>query len=149
MSKQKRKTGQQHDGGRNKMLARIHCLKRDLGMSDEDYRAMLINSFGVDSAGKLSKMLLRDLVRSLERGARKKARKTYPGRPRNMETDRGRQLGKIEALLAEAGRPWAYADGIAKAMHQVERVQWCDAQQLRGVITALTKDARRHGRNAE
>ena len=136
--------------GRNRQLARLHCLKRDLHFSEEDYRAMLVNSFNVDSAGKLDARLLAGLVKSLERSARQRASKPYPGRPRNMDAgERAAQLSKVEALLAEAARPWAYADGIARAMFGVEKVSWCDSDHLRGVITALVKDAKRHGRRTE
>jgi len=34
---------------------------------------------------------------------------------------------------------WNYADGIAKQMFKRERLQWCNAAELRGVITALVK----------
>ena len=74
-------------------------------------------------------------------------RPAYPGRPHNFDAaDAPRELKKIEALLAEAGRPWSYADAIAKRICGVERVAWCKSAQLAGVIAALSVDAERHGR---
>jgi phage gp16-like protein len=73
----------------------------------------------------------------------------YPGRPNNMDdVDKGRLLKKIEALLAEAGRPWKYAHSMAKRISKdhTDRVQWCDAHDLHKIVAALMYDAKRHGR---
>ena len=71
----------------------------------------------------------------------------YPGRPGNInDVDKGRLLKKIEALLAEAGRPWKYAHGMARRMFTIERVQWCEPFQLHKIVAALIYDAKRHGR---
>jgi len=68
----------------------------------------------------------------------------YPGRPANMDDqDRGKLLKKIEALLAEAGRPWAYADGIARKMFRVDKIAWCRAGDLHKIVAALMIDQRR------
>uniref|UniRef100_UPI000B0306D7 phage protein GemA/Gp16 family protein n=1 Tax=Pseudomonas sp. GTC 16482 TaxID=1661693 RepID=UPI000B0306D7 len=60
--------------------------------------------------------------------------------------DKAKLVGKIEAQLAEAGRPWEYGDGLAKRLYKVERLEWLDAKQLSGVVAALAKDAKRNGR---
>ncbi len=46
-------------------------------------------------------------------------------------------MGKIEALLVDNNLPWAYADGIAKQMFKVEKVDWLERGQLRKVVAAL------------
>ena len=61
-------------------------------------------------------------------------------------SDRAAKLGKIEALLAEASRPWEYAHSLAKRMYKIDALEFCDHAQLTGVITALVKDAQRNGR---
>ena len=145
-----------HPKERNKLLARVHMAKGALGLDEETYRAMLVNSFDVDSAGHLSPVLLKKLAESLEREARAKqrtpnpklrtkSRPYYPGRPRNMDGgERAAQLSKIEALLADMALPWGYADGIAKHMHGSHKVAWLnDCRQRGGIITALVKEARR------
>jgi phage gp16-like protein len=71
----------------------------------------------------------------------------YPGRPGNMnDVAKGPLLKKIEALLAEANRPWSYAHSIAKRMLGIDQVQWCRSDQLHKIVAALMVDARRHGR---
>lgn len=139
------------EGQRNKLLAKVHILIKDLGMDDETYRAMLENSFGVNSAGKLNMVVLRQLVMSLGRSAnQQKRRKSYPGRPHNVETtERGPQLAKIEALLTEAGREWAYADTLAQRICKVEMVAWVETGELYKIISALVKDAQRNGRRVK
>ena len=59
------------------------------------------------------------------------------------------ELKKIEALLAEARRPWSYADAIAKRMYRVERVAWCTPDQARGLVAALVANAAREGRRTK
>lgn len=72
------------------------------------------------------------------------------GRPKGIMEWTGDQLAlmtKVEALLADMKLPWDYADGIAKRMYGVGcfRVDMCDAKQMRGVITALTKRQQKKG----
>jgi phage gp16-like protein len=134
------------------MLARVHIAKTRIGMDEDTYRAMLVNSFGADSAGKLNPDVLRQLMQVLEREARQKARAPYPGRPRNIEasgedeSSRSRQLRKIEALLAEANLPWAYADGIARRVCKTDKAAWVETGDLHKIIAALVKHAQRNGR---
>lgn len=68
----------------------------------------------------------------------------YPARPHS--TDTRPQIQKIEALLAEAKRPWAYAVGMARKMYARERLEFCAPDELAGIIAALMVDAKRHGR---
>jgi uncharacterized protein DUF1018 len=82
----------------------------------------------------------------------KKSRKsnscnTYPGRPKNMnDPEKGKMLKKIEAILAEAGRPWSYVHTMTKRMFGLDRVEWCHPGQLHKLISSLMYDAKRHGR---
>lgn len=84
-----------------------------------------------------------------ERTAQVRSKQTaYPGRPKNMDDPvKGRLLKKIEALLAEAGRPWTYAHSMARRMFSIECVQWCKAHQLHKIVAALMYDAKRQGRD--
>lgn len=134
---------------RVKQLAKIHLLAKQAGLDEEAYRYMLRQVAGVDSAAKLDDAGRRKVLDHLRR--QRGGGRGYPGRPHNLGSgaDSGAQLAKVEALLAEAKRPWAYADGLARRMYGVERVAWCQPEQLRGLIAALMKDAQRHGRRTE
>ncbi len=134
---------------RNMQLSKIHIAKKDLGLDDETYRALLERVAGVRSAKDLSprqfEAVLAEFVRLgwSSAPAKKQGRKApvvVPGREK--------LVAKIEAFLTEAKRSWAYADGMAMRMFKVERVEWLDPGQLQKMIAALTYDARRHGRPA-
>lgn len=129
------------DARRAAELARIHCAKRDLGLDDETYRALLEQVAGQRSAAELDAAGRRAVLDHLTNLLKRSGRPTYRRRPTNMRHKP--MLTKIEAYLAEAGRPWSYADAIAKRQCGVERVQWCTDEQLRAIIAALYRDAQR------
>jgi phage gp16-like protein len=132
---------------RNLQLSKIHIAKKDLGLDDETYRALLARVAGVRSAKDLNPRQIGAVLAEFSRlgwesaPAKKHGRKAPKAAP-----DRVKLVGKIEAFLAEAKRSWAYADGMAMRMFQVERVEWLDPAQLQKMVAALTYDARRHAR---
>lgn len=136
---------------RNRLLAKIHCAKRDLALDDACYRAMLTEVTGKDSAGDCNRAQLLAVVRHLAARGWGKKKGGYPRRPKNMDRadSRSRQLKKIEAYLAEAGRPWAYADSMAKRICKMDLIQWVPTGNLYKIIAALKRDAERHGREPE
>ncbi|USE78083.1 regulatory protein GemA [Cupriavidus gilardii] len=125
-------------------LAKIHIAKKQLAMEDEDYRAMLRSIGGVESAKDLSPIGAAKVMSHLERCGFKPLRQV--GRRPRPTRDKNALVGKIEALLAEAERPWSYADAMAKRMFGIEKIDWCDVDQLWRIAAALQKDAKRHGR---
>lgn len=121
-------------------MAKIHIAKKDLGMSDDDYRAVLEIKFGQDSASRLTIPQLSQLVDHFvalgwEAGSK--------GKPKRPASGRAPLLSKIEAYLAEQRRPWAYADAMAKHMFGTERIAWCEPNELSKIVAALEYDARR------
>ncbi|EDV4904287.1 regulatory protein GemA, partial [Salmonella enterica subsp. enterica] len=69
------------------------------------------------------------------------------GRRPRVATGRKAILSKIEALLADAGRPWGYLDGITERMlGEKKPVEWLDDEQIYKVMQMLIVDAARHGR---
>lgn len=124
---------------------KIQIARRQLGLDDDTYRAILKRTVGVESSKGLSPAQTSRVLAELERlGFKPKPAK---GRAKpSPAADRKRLVGKIEAQLAEANRPWEYADAMALRMFKVERVDWCDSEQLRRLIAALVYDAKRHGR---
>ena len=135
---------------RRRELARIHIGAKALGLDRDGYEVMLWTVARVKSAADLDERGRRAVLAHLTAvGFRARpGGRTHPGRPHNIESgDRGPMLKKIEALLADAGRPWAYADAMARRMCHVERVAFCDLAQLRKLVSALVYAAkRRHGR---
>lgn len=131
---------------RRRDMAAIHIAAKQLGMDDGTYRDMLWSVARVRSAADLDFTGLQRVRAHLKACGFKSAKpKTpHPGRPSNIDSaDRGPLLRKVEALLTDARREWAYADGMVKRMFHVERTQFCTPEQLRKLIAALTYDQRR------
>lgn len=127
-------------------LAKVHIAKQQLGMDDDSYRALLTRVAGVKSAKDLNPRQMGAVLAELERlGFKPKS--TRQGRAKPVTTNnKQKYVNKIEALLAEAKRPWSYADAMAKHMFKVERVEWLDASQTQRLMQALIIDAQRNGR---
>lgn len=131
-------------------LAKIHIAKSQLGMDDDVYRELLARVAGVRSAKDLSPRQVGRVLAEFERlGWQPKATAKGKAQGRtapNPAAEREKLVGKIKAQLTEAGRPWEYVDAMALRMFKVERVEWCDTDQLRRLVAALTYNAKRHGR---
>lgn len=133
---------------RRSLLAKVHIAAKALGLDDETYRDMLEALTGKRSAGKLTdKQLVLVLAAMRNKGWKDEDPRPARKNPQPRATP-GCQLllGKIGALLADSGRPWAYAVGMAKHMNYPERLEWAKPEQLRGIIAALTKDAQRRAK---
>lgn len=128
---------------RNQQLSKIHIAKKYLGLDDDTYRALLSRVTGKSSAKDLSPLQVANVLREFERLGWKPTHGRDKPKP---AADRAKLVGKIEAQLAEAGRPWEYGDGLAKRLYKVERLEWLDSVQLQGVVATLAYDAKRHGR---
>jgi len=134
---------------KNAQIAKIHMGKTHLNMDDETYRAFLQRVAGVDSCKQLTGKQLARVLFELEKlgfkpGASKKAGR---GRPR-LPQSRAKVLSKIEALLTEGGRPFAYADGMALQMFKRQRLEWLTDSELYKLLQALIIDANRRKRRA-
>lgn len=136
---------------RKNMLAKIHVAKKQLALSDEDYRDTIETLFGERSAAKLNNRHLEDLLRHFsskgfeERTVR--ARKGDKAAPSEKDMNRKAMLSKIEAQLSEIGSqqgkhvPWEYPAAILKRMFKVDKLEWAKPDQLRAVIAALHRKA--------
>jgi phage gp16-like protein len=131
---------------RNIQLSKIHIAKKDLALDDETYRAVLKRVAGVTSAKDLTPVKIAAVLAEFQRlGWEPKPKAKGRDAPK-VAADRQKLVGKIEAFMAEAGRSWAYADGMALRMFKVDRVEWLNPQQLGSMVAALTYDAKRHQR---
>lgn len=125
-------------------LAKIHIAKKDLALDDDTYRAVLQGMTGKASSKDLTETEALNLLAYFKRcGWKPKARR----RP-NPPMDKAALISKIEAQLAESGRPWAYADGMARHMFKIDKVDWCEPDQLKRIVAALAYDAKRNGRTS-
>ena len=162
----KQKRGSLAQEQRKSLLAKIHVAKKQLGLDDAEYRAMLEGNFGVNSASLLDMQGLERMVfimRSYgfapKRGSARRGESRKRAVPALLtakgDNFRRRALvEKIEAQLAEKGRiegtdvPWGYALAILKRQSGgiTRSLDHATEDQLRGVIAALAFDAKRNGR---
>jgi phage gp16-like protein len=123
-------------------LAKIHIAKKELGMDDDTYRAMLKQLTGFSSSKDLNADERRKVLEHLKKAGFKGQ---HPGKPHNLPSNspRSAKLGKIEALLADGKLPWAYAVAIAGRMYDKERLEFCSDDELTGIIAALVNDQKK------
>lgn len=135
---------------RKRELAMIHVAKKDLALPDDEYRSLLLVVTGKSSSADLDwqgrKKLLDHFKKAGFKVKAKAGARPLPG----VAPDRMPRMRKIEALLADAGRSWAYADGVAKKLFatttRIERIEFCDGDHLAKVIAALIYDAKRRAK---
>lgn len=122
-------------------LAKIHIGKTQLALDDDTYRTMLRSVGGAGSAKDLSAAGAAKVLRHME-NCGFKPKHSDKRRPR-VAAPRTAQLGKIEALLADAGRSWDYVNGMVKRICKVDAIEFCDDIMLGKLIAALKIDAKR------
>jgi len=137
-----------NDPTRNKDLKRIHTYKNLLGLDDETYRDMLKCLTGKTSSADMDYKqrwrVIQEMSKRLPHDKRPVAppKKGYPQRPAVID-HKEPLIGKIEALLTESNKPWAYAHAIAKKMFSIDLVEWCDCEQLHKIVAALVYNQKR------
>lgn len=130
-----------------RLIGAIKAGQSFLGWDDATYRGVLCRLTGKRSSTKCSIRELEGVKEYMHsQGYPRKAPKGKGRRP-NVANRRKAILSKIEALLAEGGLSWAYAEGIASHMYKQHVIEWLDDDQLHGVMVALTQRARRQGRS--
>jgi len=122
-------------GNREKAL--IHVAKQKLGLSDEDYRAILA-SVGVSSSKELNHVQLDEVMRRFHSGGFSYGGRKTVNRGRKAPADKAPLLGKIGAILADTGLTDAYVNAMAVRMFGVQSYQWLDVEQLWKVAAALS-----------
>lgn len=133
---------------RQNMLAKVHLAKKELGLSDPDYRQVLRHNFGVESSAGLSDRELSDLLDHFKsKGWTPKSQGRPAENSRDIKPpvpgDRRPLMDKIEAMLAEMGRlegrrvSWKYAAAILKKQGGPDYLNWATATQLVKVVQAL------------
>jgi phage gp16-like protein len=127
-------------------LGKIHIAKKALGLDDDCYRDVLWTVCRVRSAADLDSTGRFKLIKHFESLGWSQGRKKAPKSSGKMTPE---QMGKIEALLADASRPWQYAHSMATRMFKKDRLEWITVSEARKLIAALEYDAqKRHLRSS-
>lgn len=126
-------------------LAKIHILAAQLQLDRETYEAVLLRLGSVTSAAKLDPMSRGMVVEYLKRALGAAAHEGHRAQaPHNLGSKP--LLAKIEALLADGKKPWAYAEALAKRICKKDRLAFCSSDELRKVVAALSYDQKRRER---
>lgn len=128
-------------------LAKIHIAKKDLGMEDDAYRAMLMDVAKVDSASKLDfHGQFAVLQRFKELGWKPKFRKIGPKSHKPKWTGKKSQGDKIRALWIEMADIGIIKNGSEDALRsyikrmskgRFEAPQFCDEDTASRIIESL------------
>ncbi|EJP3174601.1 regulatory protein GemA [Salmonella enterica] len=130
-----------------RLIGAIKTGQSFLGWDDATYRGVLCRLTGKRSSTKCSIRELEDVKEYMHsQGYPRMAPKGKGHRP-NVANRRKAILSKIEALLAEGGLSWAYAESIAHRMYKQKVLEWLDDEQLHSVMIALIKQSKRKGRS--
>lgn len=128
---------------RTRELGRIHILAKQLGLTRDQYEAVLLTHARVDSAALLDahgrSVVIKHLEAVLARSGKKPPRRQRPA------LGKSELVSKIRKLLMTAKPPRddAYADAMAKRMFGVDQFTWCDGDQLWRLVAALSIDRKR------
>lgn len=117
-----------------------------LGLDDATYRQMLASLTGGKTSCKDCSLDELQRIREYMHKQGFPRSSARHGRRPKVALTKKTLLAKIEALLAEAKRPWAYAEGLAAHMFKQHVLEWLTEEQLASVMKALIIDAKRHGR---
>lgn len=130
-----------------KLVGAIKAGQNFLKWDDATYRNVLARLTGKRSATLCSLTELQTVREYMhQQGYPRKSAKH--GRKPSVAPSRAGLLSKIEALLTEAGRPWQYAESMAKHMFKGRQaIEWLTTEELTKLMVALNIDARRRRRN--
>ncbi|MFV5906035.1 gp16 family protein [Klebsiella oxytoca] len=127
-----------------RLISAVKMGQNYLAWDDETYRAVMARITGKQSATKCSLKELGLVLDYMHEQGFPKNKKH--GRRPQVPKSREHILAKIEAMLADAGRPWNYAEGMAKKMFKRDAVQFLTYDELDKLMIALIIDQRRRER---
>ncbi|WP_325893004.1 gp16 family protein [Grimontia sp. NTOU-MAR1] len=141
---------------RTRLIRLIHIGKRELGLDDETYRALLQRETGKDSCKNMLNNELDTVLRVMERQGfkRKKTSKPSQNKKRLSPKTQGQPtvISKIRALWITMAKDGVIRDGSEAALNAyvrrmtknqtgrgVDNLAWCSAQEALNVIERLKR----------
>jgi len=123
----------------------LHVAKSQLGLSDDEYREALRAHAEVDSSADpgMTNFGFKKVMQHFERCGFKSKNKKQRFRGKGVPAYKSKLTAKIFATCKDLGLPNAYADGIAKRMFSIDRVEWCDPDQLHKIVQCLAYEQKK------
>ncbi|ECK3337243.1 regulatory protein GemA [Salmonella enterica] len=126
-----------------RLIGAVKAGQAFLGWDDVTYRSVIARLTGGKTSAKVCSMReLSDIKEYMHHQGFPRKAPAGKGRRPKVAMSRQAVLSKIEALLADAGRSWGYAEGLAAHMYKQNVIEWLSDEQLTGVMVALVKDSR-------
>lgn len=121
----------------------VHVARRELGMDDDAWRALLRERFLVASSADLSLGKLDELLAHLKKCGFKVKAKKLPTPHKSLAHSKQEIEAKIAVQLKTLGKPWPYAHAVARRIHpEVSAFEFLTAGQLGDVSSALQRTLR-------
>lgn len=130
-----------------RQISLLYTAVAQLGLDREDLKARA----GVRSCKDLTNADFDELMKHLKKCGfiyRRRARATGTPDPARQRQDKRVYLAAIENLLAGLSRPWKYAEGVARQMFGVRKLEWLTPEQLHKVQVALIYQTNRQAAQA-
>jgi phage gp16-like protein len=142
---------QPHPDVRERLVRLIHVGKRDLGLDDETYRAMLVGCVNKDSTKAMTVQELERVLERMKRNGFKIRTKNKSGPPTSYRTvaqyPEARKIRALWLFLCELGAVANPAEAAlaayVKRITGVEALQWLNGRQMETVIETMKKWAMR------
>lgn len=129
-----------------KLISAIKFGQKWLGWDDITYRGVLQKLTGKSTSTKCTLEELQNVREYMHQQGYPRTKSKKHGRRPNVAKDRKAVLGKIEALLTDAGRKWEYASSVADRMFSQPVIEWLTDEQLTKLMQSLIVDARRRNK---
>lgn len=135
---------------RRALLAKVHIAKKQLGLSDDDYRAIIFQHCSAMSAADATEAQLAAIVQHFGQRGFKTAAKGVPGRRAPaVDTPSARKARSLWISLHQLGvvrNPSEQAlEAFACRQLQCDHWRWSDQAMAYRLIEALKAMAKRHG----
>lgn len=125
----------------NPQKAKIHIATQQIGMTDDEYRALL-SRWGANSCTELGQHQYRQIMAHFRHlGFKDLTFRPGPRKPK-FQPAREKVVAKTADLLNGMSLPWQYADEIAARMFSVEHIGQCEPWEIAFVNQKLQKIAK-------
>ena len=128
---------------RRKLIAKVKIGQSQLGLDDDNYRALLEAAVGKRSAAKMTDSELTKVIEVMKSKGFKELENKHRAQKPDVTAAKQSLINKIEALLADRGKPWVYATALAERMFKKKQIQWLNTEELHKLVAALQIQANR------
>ena len=131
------------DSARLKLIAKVKIAQSQLGLDDDTYRELLEGVVGKRSAAKMTDTELLRVIEVMKSKGFKELESKHRAQKPDVTAAKKSLINKIEALLADRGKPCVYATALAERMFRKKQIQWLSTEELHKLAAALQIQANR------